>query len=115
MFKNYCVKMTTQAEEQLRDILYYISSTLNAPDASFRVLSILENAICSLSDFPERIPIISELNWFQYEIHKMSVKQFLLYFWIDEYHDTVFILAIVYASRDQMEVLDSITLWFDFE
>lgn len=115
MFKNYCVKMTTQAEEQLRDILYYISSTLNAPDASFRTLSLLENSISSLSDFPERIPIVSEPVWFKYKIHKMSVNQFLLYFWIDEHHDTVFILAIVYASCDQMNVLDSITLWFNLD
>ena len=115
MFKCYCVKMTTQAEEHLRDILYYISSTLGAPDASFRILSILENAICSLSDFPERIPITSEPIWFEYKLHKMSVKQFLIYFWIDEAHDTVYVLAIVYASQNQMEVLDTITMWFDFE
>jgi len=35
----------------------------------------------------------------------MPVKNFLVYYWIDENHKTVWITAIVYGGRDQLNVL----------
>ena len=55
MAETYAVKITTQAEEQIQEITHYIASKLKAPDAVLNLLDALEDAISSLSEFPQRI------------------------------------------------------------
>lgn len=56
--KEYIVKITSQAQTHLKQIIKYISYELHAPDAAMNLLDSLENAISSLSHFPNRLPLI---------------------------------------------------------
>ncbi len=47
--KTYFVKVTTQAKEQIREIIHYIASELKAPNAALHLLDTMEEAISSLS------------------------------------------------------------------
>ena len=80
MIKNYTIKMTKQAQEQLHDITHYIASDLKAPDASLNLLNFLENSIMSLNHFPQRIALINEEPWRSNKIRRMPIKNFLIYF-----------------------------------
>lgn len=103
--ETYFVKVTTQAEEQMREIVQYIASELKAPNAALHLLDTMEEAILSLSQFPQRIALTEEEPWHSYGIHKMPVKNFLIYFWIDEENDKVQITAVIYGKRDQIKQL----------
>lgn len=81
MAETYVVKITTQAQEQLHQITHYIASELKAPDTALHLLDTLEDAISSLSEFPQRIALTEEEPWHNYGIRKMPVKNFLVYFW----------------------------------
>lgn len=82
--KTYIVKITTQAEVHLQEIVKYIASELMAPKSALRLLDEIESSISSLSQFPQRVTLTEEEPWRGIGIQKMPVKNFLVYFWIDE-------------------------------
>lgn len=108
--KTYFVKVTIQAEEQLQAIIKYIAFELNAPKAALRLLDEIESATSSLSQFPHRVALTEEEPWRSLGIHKMPVKNFLVYFWIDEENRKVQVTAIIYGSRDQIQQLSQMDM-----
>ena len=101
----YLVNTTKYAEGQLKEISHYIANELNDHDCAMRILDLLENEIYSLSQLPQRIVLVDEEPWHSEGIHKMIIKNFIVYFWIDEARMTVQITGVVYAKRDQVKQL----------
>lgn len=108
--KTYIVKITAQAEEQLQEIIKYITTELKAPKAALNLLDEIERSISSLSQFPQRVTLTKEEPWCNYGIHKMPVKNFLIYFWIDEENSKVQVTAVIYGKRDQLNQLSQIDI-----
>ena len=105
---NYKVKITEQAEVQLREILCYISNTLKEPDIAMSLFNEIQKNILSLDVMPKRIALIDEEPWRSYGIHRMTVKNFLVYFWVNEDLKEVHITAVIYGKRDQLKLLERI-------
>lgn len=92
MDKTYNVKITSQAEEQMQEIIYYIAHELKAPDAALHLLDALEEP------------------WHTNGIHCLPVKNFLVYFWIDEDNAKVQVTAVIYGKRDQLHQLSQMDM-----
>lgn len=105
MEKEYQVKITPYALEQLQEITQYISNALRAPDTAKRWLTKTRKEMASLSYLPARFPLTDEEPWHSQGVHKMIVGNHFVYFWIDETKLTVWIVAVIYAKRDQREQL----------
>ena len=105
MDKVYNVKITSQAEEQIQEIVYYISHELKAPDAALQLLDALEDAFSSLTHIPQSVVLVEDEPWHAKGIHRLPVKNFLIYFWIDEDNMRVQITAIIYGKREQLRQL----------
>lgn len=101
MTNDYLVKVTEQARGQLREIAQYIANELKNPDAALHTLDVLEESISSLSQFPQRVSLTEEEPWRSLGIHKLPLKNFLVYFLVDEKDLKVQVTAIVYNKRDQ--------------
>ena len=84
MPEKYTVKITQQAQEQIREIVSYIRFTLQAPETAMKMLDTLQEEIASLDQFPNRVPLTEEEPWRSQGIHKFPVKNYLIYFWVDE-------------------------------
>lgn len=110
MTDTYIVKITSQAQEQIQEITYYIAHELKAPDAALNLLNTLEHSIASLSQFPQRIPLINMEPWRTNGIRRLPVKNFLVYFWIDENNMKVQITAVIYGKRDQIRQLSQMDI-----
>lgn len=110
MDKTYVVKITSQAEEQIQEIIHYITNELKAPDLALHLLDALEDSFSSLIHFPQRVTLIEEEPWHTRGIHRLPVKNFLVYFWIDEDNLKVQITAIIYEKRDQLCQLSQMDL-----
>lgn len=110
MDKAYTVKITSQAEEQIQETIYYIAHELKAPDAALHLLDTLENSIASLSHYPQRVALISEEPWRTQGIRRLPVKNFLIYFWIDDANMKVQVTALIYGKRDQMHQLSQMDM-----
>ena len=102
---DYKVKLTDHAVAQLREAVIYISKVLQASTVAKHWAARIKKELASLSTMPARYPLTEEDPWHTEGIHKMSVENFLVYYWIDEEKKIVWITAIVYARRDQLRVL----------
>lgn len=108
MPENYTVKFTSQAEEQLREIADYIRFTLQSPSTALKTLATLEKEILSLDLFPNRVPLTEEEPWRSQGFRKLSVKNYLVYFWVNEDEKKVQVTGVVYGRRDQREFLSNL-------
>lgn len=104
---HYEVKLTEQAQRQLQKIIRYIAEDLQESHTAIRMLDRLEKEIMSLSTLPNRVALTEEEPWHSAGIHKLPVKNYLVYFWVDEPRKKVQITAIVYGRRDQRSILQN--------
>ena len=102
---DYKVKLTDHAVAQLQEAVIYISKVLQASTVAKHWAARVKKELASLSTMPARYPLTEEEPWHTEGIHKMSVENFLVYYWIDEEKKIVWITASVYARRDQLRVL----------
>ena len=100
--------MTRQAEEQLSEIVQYISVTLRSPQAGMNTLDALEEEIDSLSAMPSRYPTIEDDPAGDRGIRKTRAKNFNIYYRVDDAQKRVNILAVCYARRDQKRVIENL-------
>ena len=105
MSEIYEVKITKQAQEQLKEIFGYILYELLAHAASNTLLDKMEDSIMKLSSFPERFQLVDEEPWQTEGIRKLLVKNFLVYYWVDKINMKVQVTAAIYERRNQIEQL----------
>lgn len=106
----YTVKITKQAQGHIREIIRYIRFTLQAPVSAMKMLDTLEQEIASLDHFPNRVPLTEEEPWHSQGIHKLTVKNYLVYFWIDEDAKKVQVIGVVYGRKDQRHQLANLEM-----
>ena len=75
------------------------------------MLDTLQEEISSLDQFPNRVPLTEEEPWHSQGIHKFPVKNYLIYFWIDEETKKVQIIGAVYGRKDQRHQLSNLAMF----
>lgn len=108
--KEYEVRVTRQALEQMQEIVHYISMDLMAPDAADNLLDKMKTEILKLSSFPKKYGLIDEEPWQTEGIRKIVVKNFLIYFWVDDDNSKVQVTAVIYSKRDQISQLTNMDM-----
>ena len=106
----YEIKLTTQALEQIKETTQYISKTLMEPEIAKRWAATLKKQIEKLNFMPLRFPLTKEEPWHSKGIHKMPVKNYLVYYLINEEEKTVWVTAVVYERRNQISALLDMSL-----
>ena len=104
----YTVEMTRQAEEQLSEIVRYISVTLRSPQSALDTLDALEEEVNSLSAMPSRYPVIEDDPAGDRGIRKARARNFNIYYQVDEAQKRVNILAVCYARREQKRIIETL-------
>lgn len=69
--KEYEVKITRQAFEQIENIVHYISNDLMASEATNPLLDKMKSEIAKLSTFPKRHALINEEPWKTERVRKI--------------------------------------------
>lgn len=82
--RKYEVKITRQALAQMKEITYYISCELCAPEAANILANKIEKAMLTLSELPQKYALL------------------------DEENDKVQVMAIIYNKRDQIKQLQNL-------
>ena len=106
----YEVKITRPAQRQLQEIFRYIAEHLQEKQTAVRMLDTLEKEILSLSTLPNRGALTEEEPWHSAGIRKMPVKNYLVYFWVNDEQKKVQITAIVYGRQNQRSVLQNMEM-----
>ncbi len=106
----YEVKLTTQAIEQIQEIVRYISHILLVPETARKWADTLQSEIAKLDFMPTRYPLTEEEPWHTKGIRKMPFKNFLVYYLIDEDKNSVWVTAVIYGRRNQITALMDMSL-----
>lgn len=101
----YEVKLTAQAIGQIGETVQYISKTLQEPETARKWADTLQHEIGKLDIMPSRYPFTEEEPWHTRGIRKMPVRNFLVYYLIDEGKKVVWVTAVIYGRRDQITAL----------
>ena len=104
---NYRIKMFAKAKAQVKSVAEYIKEELHAPLSAKNVTNDIKKAIASLKTMPERIPLVRFEPWRSRGFRCMTVRNYLIYFWIDETARQVNVIAVIYGKRDQMAQLET--------
>lgn len=102
----YKVRITKQAKEHLTLIRDYIPTELKDPAIAKKMLNLLK--AFSLETMPHRMKCIDVKPWHDLGFRKIRVKNYYIYFWIDEDKKEVQIIAVIYVKRDQTKQLDKL-------
>ncbi len=106
----YQIKISKQANKDLRDIYEYIAFTLLSPDNAKKLLNTLEKKIQSLENFPKRFKLYHDELWHDQELRVMPVNKFLVFYISDNQNQIVTILRIMYHGRNIPNELHTFTL-----
>ena len=104
----YKIKVTRQAKEHLALIREYIATELQAPIVAKRMLELLKSEMMSLQTMPYRVKLIGEQPWCELGFRRIRVKNYYVYFCVDDSRKEVQILAVIYVRRDQTKQLEEL-------
>ncbi len=101
----YKILRTDKAEEQLRDIIFYIADDSSNVDIALGYLDKIETAINRLQEFPESgsIPRYSTLKKQGYRV--VIIERHLVFYKINEEDKIVVIYAIVDGRREYRNLI----------
>ncbi len=100
----YSVRYSEPAENDLTDILRYISATLMEPSTAQRMLSTIHSAINDLASMPQKCPMVDDERLMFLGYRKLHIKNYIAFFTIDEKTHTVNVERILYARRDWLHI-----------
>lgn len=101
----YKIVRTEKADEQLRDIIYYIADDSGSVDIALNYLEKVENAIMILEDFPYSgsVPKYSILRKQGYRI--LIVERHLIFYKVNDNENVITIYAIVDGRREYKNLI----------
>lgn len=101
----YRLEFLPVARQDMVEIVQYISMELGNPSAAKRLTDDLISAAESIQPFPYANPHYIPLRPLIHEYRKMSVHNYLIFYWVDEEKKLVTIARVLYAKRDYNRLL----------
>ena len=101
----YSVKLTSYSISQIQETVSYISKVLLVPETAVAWSDYLEKQIVGLNKMPARFPLVDKEPWRSNGIRRMPVKNFIVYYFVEEKTKEVWVTAVVYSKRNQLNAL----------
>ena len=101
----YRVYVSEPAEEDLRDIVRYISSQLSAPMTALKMMETIDVALSKLADMPQAYPLVRDDRLASMGYRRINVKNYAAFFTINETAKVVDVERILYARRDWAQII----------
>ncbi len=96
----YDVRISEQADQDLRNIFEYIAFELLAPENATGQLDRLEEAISKLDNMPEKFRRYEREPWFSRGLRVFPVDNYLVFYIPDMDEKTVTVIRVMYGGRD---------------
>ena len=101
----YKLEYLPAARRDMVSIVRYIARELGNVSAAERLALELTSAADNLSKFPYASPVHIPIRPLEYEYRKVSVRNYLLFYRVDEARKLVTVARVVYAGRDYERLL----------
>ena len=96
--RQYHVKITNAALEDMENIYLYIAQQLMEPDHALGQYNRIAGAILKLKDFPERFCLLESEPWHSMKMHRMNVDNYSVFYVIHQ--NVVFVTDVLYSASD---------------
>lgn len=94
------------AKQDMTDIARHISHELANPVAAERLANEMIEAADKLTDFPYLHPAYYPIRPLQQEYRRLLVKNYVMFYSVDEAQKIITIARVIYARRDYEKLLD---------
>ncbi len=101
----YSIIVMPAAEREMFEAATYIAEKLCNPIAAGRLLDAAYTAIESLGDMPKRRPLVDDIFLASQGLRLFLVRNYLLFYIVDDETNTVHILRFLYGGRNWMSIL----------
>lgn len=96
----YQLEFLPIARKDMIDIVRYLSVGLQNPQSANNLADELIQATERLREFPYSAPVYQPIRPLAHEYRKLSVQNYLIFYWVDDRQQLITIARIVYAKRD---------------
>jgi len=96
----YQLKFLPTARQDMSDIVRYISHELHSPKAAEAFADEMIKAVEGLCEYPYINSVHQSIKPLKYEYRKLLVKNYIMFYWVDEKDKQVTIARVIYARRD---------------
>lgn len=104
----YKVFVTERAKSDLAEVYSYISTELQSAATADNVIDSLQRAVKDLSIMPNRYHRYMEEPWFSEGVRYFSVRNFSVFYTVDEDEQRVFVVHVIYSKRDFPQILSKV-------
>lgn len=101
----YRVDISEPAENDICNIIRYISAQFMAPATAVKMLDDIEEALGGLAEMPQKCSPVTDEKLASMGYRKLLIKNYIAFFMIDEKAKVVDIERILYARRDWLSIL----------
>lgn len=98
--EDYKIIVSASFHLDLKNIVYYISHKFNAPFTATELLDEIERTASSLSIMPYRFVLVKDSYLKHKEIRKCSIKNYIIFYKIDEKNKKVLLHRILHARQN---------------
>ena len=96
----YKIYVSSDAKQDLLSIRSYIDKVCQSGVTSQKLMVSIDKAIFGLDENPHRCPKISNETIKKYGVRKLIIKNYIIFFRIDDKTKNVQILRVLYARRN---------------
>ncbi len=103
--EKYKIDYSFGARIDLINIAAYIQNELKSPHAADNTVNAIIKAVSDLDFMPQRYAVLPEDLLEREDVRRMQVRNYFVYFSVDEDEKRVNILDVLYVGREQREQL----------
>ncbi len=96
----YKLEYLPVARKDILDITKYISQDLKNPAAAEKLITNIIHKLENLTKLPYINPSYVPIRQLNKEYRKLIVKNFTVFYWVDEHAKVVTVARVIYSKRD---------------
>jgi plasmid stabilization system protein ParE len=101
----YKIIIERPAENDLADILLYITKNLHAPDTAKRIHSSIKKSILSLDQNPRRYRLIEEEPYAYLGVRFMLTENYVVFYIVQNDSREIHVLRVLYKRRQWQDLI----------
>ena len=101
----YNLRITDRALDDMEAIYKHIADVLLEPQTALNMIDLLEESIAKLLHMPHSRPVVTDARLSLEGYRKLVVKNYIVFFTIDNKENVVNIERVLYGRRDWIQIL----------
>ena len=101
----YRLEVSSDAHNDIYEIVGYIANELSAPKAASSFLDDVETSYLRVVDNPHSYSLCSDVRLERLGYRKIVIRNYLMLYRIDEDNQVVYIVRVVYGRRNYPEMI----------